>query len=74
MLRGDFLDASNRNLLFEVHDVFVMKSSWILNWASFSTDMFHSSSKEIYHRLSDTKIQMRLHIYNFKKKTPVKNI
>ena len=51
MLRGDFLDTSNRNLVAWFHDVFVMKSSWVLNWASFGTDMFHSSSKEIYHRL-----------------------
>ena len=37
---------------FEVHDVFVMKSSWVLNWSSLGTDMFHSSSREIYQRLS----------------------
>ena len=73
MLRGDFLDASNRNLLFELNDVFVMKSSWILNWASFSTDMFNSSSKEIYHRLSQQTRKFQW-VCTKKKKTPVKNI
>ena len=28
-----------------------MKSSCVLNWASFGTDMFLGSSKEIYHSL-----------------------
>ena len=32
---------------FEVRDVFVMKSSWVLNWASFGTDTFLSSSREV---------------------------
>ena len=36
---------------FEVRNVFVMKSSCVLNWASFGTDMFLGSSKEIYHSL-----------------------
>ena len=36
---------------FEVRDVFVMKSRWVLNWAIFGTDMFLSSGREIYHRL-----------------------
>ena len=52
---------------------FVMKSSWILNWASSSPDMFHSSSKEIYHRLSQRHENSSDFAHNVKKKTPVKN-
>ena len=76
MLRGDFLDTSNRNLVAWFHDVFVMKSSWVLNWASFGTDMFPSSSKEIYHRLLQQarKFQWICTYIILKKHTLIKNI
>ena len=59
---------------FEVRDVFVMKSSWVLNWASFGTDMFLSSSKEIYHKLlQQTRKFQWICTYSLKKKNAGKN-
>ena len=51
LFEGIFMTPQIEIWSFEVRDVFVMKSSWVLNWASFGTDMFLSSGREIYHRL-----------------------
>ena len=47
MLLGDFLEERIELWSFEVHDVSLIKSSWVLYWTCFGTDIFHSAEKFI---------------------------
>ena len=47
MLLGHFLEEQIELWSFEVHDVSLIKSSWVLYWTCFGTDIFHSAEKFI---------------------------